>query len=229
MPLQWRMIKTVTSVACSNTPLDPIDRRNSTKFQTRKNQASSWTQKISAACCRTRAMLSRARMLCSPSYLRLPLCIGTTSPARSNGRKSGAVGVLDIQVRADHNNDKMHTRWYRARGRLGAPLRVSGVQDSCPPLTCSLNRHGSSTGICSNYRTGAQGKSLYSRLPSTRMWFLLYAQAAQIDEGVEKRNILVARAPARWAVAGKLSLIICFLSLMLMQGWICTGRNGKPP
>lgn len=67
------------------------------------------------------------------------------------------------------------------------------VQHLSPPLNSSLNRE--SIGIMVSApiaKPVRNGNISYIKSPTAQMWFLFYAQAAQIDGGVEKRSILVA-------------------------------------
>lgn len=135
----------------------------------------------------------------SPLHWGLPLPPGLTD------MNPELFGFWTYEFRVGHYNDKKQTRWCTAQGRFGAPLRVSGVQHPCPPLNCSLNRDSNGIMVSAPIAKPVRnGNILYIQSPSTQMWFLLYAQAAQIDGGVEKRNILVARAPGSTAIDGQL-------------------------
>src|SRR5262249_41563743 len=91
-----------------------------------------------------------------------------------------------------------------AQARFGPPLRVTGVQHPAPELVCSLNRDAVSIGVSAPFaRPVRDGKPLLLEQPNTQMWFLLYAQAAQIDGGGEKRNIFVGRKRGTVGEGGK--------------------------
>lgn len=123
----------------------------------------------------------------SPLHWVLPLPIGIADDSLE------LLGFWTYELRVGHFNDETHTRWCTAQGRFGAPLRITGVQHPPPTLTCSLSRDGTFITISAPFAKAAHnGKVLKVGMPKTKIWFLLYAQVAQVD-GDGKRNILLDR------------------------------------
>lgn len=84
------------------------------------------------------------------------------------------------EFRVGHSNDGKHKRWSTAQACFDPAYRIAGVQHPSPPPIYSPSRN-------------ADGKPLARNLPRTEIWFLLYAQAAQIDGSRERGIILLAR------------------------------------
>jgi hypothetical protein len=97
-----------------------------------------------------------------------------------------------------------HLQWSTAQGRFGRPLRVSGVQHPCPPLSVNVERvrtvptGGGPVQDCISTtadlaQTVLNGVSLtLPGRPQTQIWFLLYAQLRRAD-GEAYRNLLLGK------------------------------------
>jgi hypothetical protein len=97
-----------------------------------------------------------------------------------------------------------HSQWSTAQGRYGRPLRVSGVQHPCPPLSVNVERvktapsGGGPVQDCISAsadlaQTVLDGVSLtLANAPQTQIWFLLYAQLRRAD-GEAYRNLLLGK------------------------------------
>ena len=108
-------------------------------------------------------------------------------------------GFWTYELRCGHYN-----LWSTAQGRFGRPLRVSGVQHPCPPLTANVDRvvtipsgggPAKPSIACSAdlAQTVFDGQSLTSPAdPQTSIYFLLYAQLRRAD-GQAYRNILLGK------------------------------------
>lgn len=134
----------------------------------------------------------------SPLHWGLPLPPGTTPNSLD------LFGFWTYEFRIGHWNDnKTHKRWSTAQGRFGPAYRITGVQHPAPPLLCSLNRGADRILVSAKFAQATHhGKPLLLNEPKTIIWFLLYAQAAQIDGGEEMRNILVGRQLGWWGKDG---------------------------
>ncbi|KAH8646511.1 hypothetical protein BGZ60DRAFT_535650 [Tricladium varicosporioides] len=141
----------------------------------------------------------------SPLHWGLPLPPGLTEASLE------LFGFWTYEFRVGHFNDKTHTRWCTAQGRFGAPFRVSGIQHPPPLLVCSMNRDSKTISVSAPIAKPVRdGNILYIKLPSTQIWFLLYAQASQIDGGGEKRNILIARTRGSLGEGGRPESVASF-------------------
>lgn len=137
----------------------------------------------------------------SPLHWGLPLPPGLTPDSLD------LFGFWTYEFRVGHWNDKTHTRWSTAQARFGPAYRVTGVQHPAPPLLCSLSRDAGRILVSARFAQPTRdGKPLVLKLPTTEMWFLLYAQAAQMDGSGERRNILVARQRGSLGEGGKESV-----------------------
>jgi hypothetical protein len=115
------------------------------------------------------------------------------------------LGFWTYEFRLGHWNDKFHTRWSTAQGRFGPALRITGVQHPPAPLHCSLNRDAKLIGVSARFAQPiVDGKPLFLAQPRTQIWFLLYAQAAQIDGSGQKRNFLLARTRGSHGEGGRI-------------------------
>ncbi len=99
-----------------------------------------------------------------------------------------------------------HLLWSTAQTRFGRPLRVSGVQHPCPPLTTLTHRADAVptdvnvgpmqpciVASADRAQTVLDGQSLTDpSAPQTQIWFLLYAQLRRAD-GRAWRNVLLHR------------------------------------
>jgi hypothetical protein len=97
-----------------------------------------------------------------------------------------------------------HLQWSTAQGRFGRPLRISGVQHPCPPLSVNVERvkttptGGGPVQDCiaataDLAQTVLNGVSLtLATAPQTQIWFLLYAQLKRAD-GEVYRNLLLGK------------------------------------
>lgn len=96
--------------------------------------------------------------------------------------------------------------WSTAQARYGRPLIVNGVQHPAPGIACNAFRfRAAKTAPRAIVVTAPHATAVFAdkRLtdpagakdPRTRIWALLYAQVTQAD-GVTRRNVLIARAPA---------------------------------
>jgi hypothetical protein len=96
--------------------------------------------------------------------------------------------------------------WSTAQARFGRPLIVNGVQHPAPGMSCNAFRfRAAATAPRTIVVTAPHATAVFAdkRLtdpagandPRTRIWALLYAQVTQAD-GVTRRNVLIARAPA---------------------------------
>ncbi|KAH0562406.1 hypothetical protein GP486_002899 [Trichoglossum hirsutum] len=128
----------------------------------------------------------------SPLHWGVPLPPGLTPDSLE------LLGFWTYELRVGHWHDEKHPRWSTAQGRFGPPLRVTGVQHPMPELPCSLSVDHTSVRVSSQFAQPVQdGRPLVPKQPNTSVWFLLYAQAAQIDGSGEKRNLLIARVDAQ--------------------------------
>lgn len=119
----------------------------------------------------------------SPVHFGLPLPVDADSPM--------LFGFWEYEFRIGHSK----ALWSTAQGRYGPGLVVNSVQHSPPALQCRATRTRA-TGIIVSapHAVSVYNGTLFAGLqPRTRMWFLLYAQATQID-GDDVRNILLLRA-----------------------------------
>ncbi|KAF2833499.1 hypothetical protein CC86DRAFT_10768 [Ophiobolus disseminans] len=120
----------------------------------------------------------------SPLHWGLPLPAGITEASVE------LFGFWTYEFRVGRADDT----WCTAQARYGPPLRVTGIQHPAPQLACSMNRNHVRISVSAPFaKPIVSGKISVGYEPSTEIWFLLYAQAAQIDGGTEKRNILVGR------------------------------------
>lgn len=128
----------------------------------------------------------------SPVHFMVPLP-GTVSPSSLE-----LFGFWTYELRCGH------LQWSTAQGRFGRPLRVSGVQHPCPPLTVNVERvqatpsGGGPVQDCISAtadlaQTVLDGVSLtLANAPQTQIWFLLYAQIQRAD-GEAWRNLLLGK------------------------------------
>lgn len=100
-------------------------------------------------------------------------------------------GFWSYEFRVGHN-----TFWSTAQGRFGRPLRVAGIQHPPPHLVCTVWRNGSGVTATAPYAMtvidGFPALDLRRGDPQTALWFMLYAQVAQLD-GKGRRNVLLTR------------------------------------
>jgi hypothetical protein len=100
-------------------------------------------------------------------------------------------GFWTYEFRVGH-----HKLWSTAQGRFGRPLRVAGIQHPSPHLICTVWRNSSGITATAPYATtainGQPALNLERGDPQTALWFMLYAQVAQID-GKARRNVLLTR------------------------------------
>ncbi|KAN0067800.1 hypothetical protein V8E54_014047 [Elaphomyces granulatus] len=135
----------------------------------------------------------------SPLHWGVPLPPGLTLDSLE------LLGFWTYEFRLGHWNDKFHTRWSTAQGRFGPALRITGVQHPPPQLHCSLNRDAKLIRVSARFaQLIVDGKPLFLAQPRTQIWFLLYAQAAQMDGSGQKRNILLARTQGRHGEGGRI-------------------------
>lgn len=123
----------------------------------------------------------------SPVHFLVPLPPGVheTSPE--------LFGFFTYELRVGHASI-----WSTAQGRFGSPLRVSGVQHPPPTLTCSPLRNSLGITVSADFALPVLDGRAFQRLPpASSIWVLLYAQAEQVD-GIDRRNVLLLRQPARW-------------------------------
>lgn len=140
----------------------------------------------------------------SPLHWILPLPVGMTENSLE------LLGFWTYEFRVGHFTDETHPRWSTAQGRFGAPLRVAGVQHPPPILTCSLSRDADFINVSAPLANAVyKGKVLRPGMPKTQIWFLLYAQVAQVDGG-SKRNLLISRRAGSTGKGGNLPSVARF-------------------
>jgi len=85
--------------------------------------------------------------------------------------------------------------WCTAKGRFGPPLRVAGIQHPPPVLTCSVQRNKSELIVTAPFAAPVfDGSNVQpSQYPKSRLWAMLYAQAALLDGNGEWSNVLITR------------------------------------
>lgn len=118
-------------------------------------------------------------------------------------------GLWTYEIRVGHARpaDPTESFWSTAQGRFGPPLIVNGLQHPPPPLRCYAYRLKTGISASAPYastvsngtrvglirRPGFTSSSRgFDRSSITTMWFLVYAQAKQLD-GADRRNILIER------------------------------------
>ena len=95
-------------------------------------------------------------------------------------------GLFTYEFRLGHIGD-----WSTAQGRFGRPLRATGVQHPAPPLTCTAQRLLTGVLAAAPYALPVyEGVSRLPAPPNTEVWFVLYAQVAQVD-GLDHRNVVL--------------------------------------
>jgi hypothetical protein len=102
-------------------------------------------------------------------------------------------GFFTYEFRVGHcrNEETGEMVWCTAQGRLGRPLRASGVQHPAPTLTCAVNRDEEKLYVIAPFAVAAlNGKDYTADPPRTQLWCLLYAQVRQADNR-DFRNILL--------------------------------------
>ncbi|KAK4166859.1 hypothetical protein QBC43DRAFT_349594 [Cladorrhinum sp. PSN259] len=102
-------------------------------------------------------------------------------------------GFWTYEFRAGHakGSDPATALWSTAQGRFGPALVVNGLQHPAPTMPCKVTRLPSGISVTAPHAVGVVDNTAYSsRL--TSIWFLLYAQAAQVD-GADFRNVLILR------------------------------------
>ena len=124
----------------------------------------------------------------SPVHFRLPLPPGTQDSAPE------FFGFFTYELRVGHKQV-----WSTAQGRFGVPLRVTGVQHPAPELSCMVLRNTTGITVSAPFALPVlNGRPAQPIPPRSEIWVLLYAQAEQVD-GQDRRNVLLARKPARWS------------------------------
>jgi hypothetical protein len=135
----------------------------------------------------------------SPLHWGVPLPPGLTLDSL------GLLGFWTYEFRLGHWSDKFHTRWSTAQGRFGPALRITGIQHPPPQLHYSLNRDAKLIRVSARFAQPiVDGKPLWGVQPRTQIWFLLYAQATQMDGSGQKRNILLARTQGSDGEGGRI-------------------------
>jgi hypothetical protein len=116
-------------------------------------------------------------------------------------------GLWSYEFRIGHDYDpdnadptRVRDLWSTAQGRFGPPLVVSSIQHPPPQLFCTASRTHDNITVAAPYAAAYLGDTLLPATAKTQvppsltmMWFLLYAQATQLD-GTDQRNILIDRA-----------------------------------
>jgi hypothetical protein len=102
-------------------------------------------------------------------------------------------GFWTYEFRAGHAKmaDPTKEIWSTAQGRYGPALVVNGLQHPPPALPCKVARVNGGISVQAPHAVGVLDGSTYNS-GLTSLWFLLYAQAAQVD-GADFRNVLIGR------------------------------------
>jgi len=119
-------------------------------------------------------------------------------PGGLTPESSAMFGFFTYELRVGHA-----IGWSTAQGRLGRPLRVTGVQHPMPTLRCAVLRDRRGIEVSAPFADPTyEGQSLRPFPPATQLWVLLYAQVHQAD-GADMRNVLLGHRqaipqPQRW-------------------------------
>jgi hypothetical protein len=118
----------------------------------------------------------------TPGHYLLPL------PPGIHAGDPKLLGFFTYEFRIGHTQ-----QWSTAQGRFGNALRVAGVQQPAPTLTCSALRYKIGVAASAPYANPVyDGAGLRPLLPDTSMWILLYTQVQRADRA-GPQNVLLGR------------------------------------
>ncbi|KAH0564779.1 hypothetical protein GP486_001836, partial [Trichoglossum hirsutum] len=108
-------------------------------------------------------------------------------PAGMDASSPELFGFFTYEIRVGHYGIPTDpgASWSTSQGRYGRPLRCAGIQHPPPPLIPTVQRNGTSITVSAPFAVPVlNGVSTQLRPPRGQMWIMLYAQAAQLDNGL---------------------------------------------